>query len=479
MKISEIYNLNKTQHELDFVDIDPKKDKQVFVDPFFLSTRNQPWCLDASRTIKSFFQHAIDLIKINDIDGARSFFIHLNELNETCLGLSKLEPQGRGVGGNDAERIFESILESKAVETGLVEDLEDTAIFIEGISKDKVSDMATNIIKKHLIEYTQAQCQLWNLALTPNVPTGYFWNASNKTWDNIHMERLVIDEKPILLVPKIAVSFHKDYVDKQYYQHFILNFLQNDHLKKKSSLVKTRKLSEDKYVTKKDIIETEAPFSKEFLRDFTKNHPEVFKNFRNEKIKNARPISNNELEEVNIINLVDYLVDKLKTTKAGNDEAGEYHKLIVGILELIFFPYLNNPIKEKEINDGRKRIDITFDNAANSGFFYTLHNIHQIVSRYVFVECKNYSEDPNNPEADQLSGRFSVNTSKVGFLVCRKIENRKLFLNRCRDIWKQKNELIIPLTDEDVVKILEDIKKGAIHPEENLLNDLRREIILA
>jgi hypothetical protein len=153
--------------------------------------------------------------------------------------------------------------------------------------------------------------------------------------------------------------------------------------------------------------------------------------------------------------------------------------LIVGILEFIFFPFLNNPIPEKTINDGRKRIDITFDNAADSGFFYSLHSIHQIPSRYVFVECKNYSEDPDNPAVDQLSGRFSVNTSKFGLLVCRKIENSKLFLKRCQDIWKQKNELIISLTDEDILVILEGIKKGVVHPEEEMLNDLRREIIVS
>lgn len=479
MKISEIYNLNKTQHELDFVDIDPKLDKHVFVDPFFLSTRKQPWCIDASRTIKSFFQHAIDLIKINDIEGAKSFFVNLNELNETCLGLSKSDPQGHGVGGDDAERIFESILESKAVETGLVEDLEDTAIFIEGISRDKVSDMATNIIKKHLIDYTQAQCRLWGIDLVKDVPSGFFWNVSDKKWDNIHTERLVVNNKPLLLVPKIAVSFHRDYVDKQYYQHFVLNFLQTDHLQKNSKLVKIRKLSKEKYVTKKDIIATEAPFSKEFLRDFTKKHPEIFKDFRDEKTKNAKPIENNELEEIDIISLTDFLANKLKSIELGAQDASAYHKLIVGILEFIFFPFLNNPIAEKPINDGRKRIDITFDNAADSGFFYTLHNIHQITSRYVFVECKNYSEDLDNPAVDQLSGRFSVNTSKFGFLVCRKIENKELFLKRCRDIWKQKSELIISLTDEVIVEILEKIKQGIAHPEEKILNDLRREIIVS
>jgi hypothetical protein len=52
-------------------------------------------------------------------------------------------------------------------------------------------------------------------------------------------------------------------------------------------------------------------------------------------------------------------------------------------------------------------------------------------------------------------------------------------LDRCGDVWKQKNELIIPITDEEVIAILEKIKEGIIHPEETMLNSLRRDIILS
>ena len=150
-----------------------------------------------------------------------------------------------------------------------------------------------------------------------------------------------------------------------------------------------------------------------------------------------------------------------------------------GILEFIFYPKLINPCKENKINDGRKRIDISFDNGApNQGFFHRLQHAFNIPCPYIHVECKNYTDDPENPEVDQLAGRFSVNTGKFGILVCRKIENKNLFLKRCKDLWKQKTELIIPVTDEIIVNILSEIKNNKPHAEEEYLTNFQREVIL-
>ena len=79
---------------------------------------------------------------------------------------------------------------------------------------------------------------------------------------------------------------------------------------------------------------------------------------------------------------------------------------------------------------------------------------------YLFIECKNYSTDIANPELDQLAGRFSINRGKVGIVVCRSFDNRQLFIERCRDTYTAQRGLIIPLTDQDLVNLLDNIDES-------------------
>lgn len=179
MKISKIYNLNKSQTELDFVDIDPSEDLPLFLDPFFLSKRQDNWSVNATLTLRDFFRQLISYIKDGNEVEAKDLFDHLHEPNSTCLGLSLENPQGRGVGNNDTNKIYESLLSSRAIQTGLIQDIEDNILFVDNFGKDKLSDMTTNIITKHLIEYTQNQCHLHDIPLTNNVSSGYYWDTQN------------------------------------------------------------------------------------------------------------------------------------------------------------------------------------------------------------------------------------------------------------------------------------------------------------
>lgn len=233
------------------------------------------------------------------------------------------------------------------------------------------------------------------------------------------------------------------------------------------------------YVTKKSIREFQESFDKEWLVNFTKDHPTVFKDFKRDTIKKIKIVNNNELDcDVLLSEIIKHLISKLKSIKPGNDDASIYHRTVMGILELIFFPYLSSPQIEQEIHEGRKRIDIVFDNSAEKGFFYRLSNNYNIPSPFIFVECKNYDQDVKNPELDQLSGRLSPNRGKFGLLLCRHIEDMNLFLKRCSDTYNDDRGLIIPLVDDDLLNILRNIEENGPEVWGKLLTNRFRDIAL-
>ncbi len=479
MKISELYNLNKTQYELDFVDIDPSKDAPLFLDPYFISKGEFPLAREAYSYLRTYFEFLLALLRGNRIEEAKELFSHLGETNDLCLGMSKGKPQGHGMGPQDTDRIFESLYQSRALLTGVMDDIEDFRIFVPNVDKDKVSDMTANIIRRLLINYTKEQCELHGIPLVDDAPSGMFWDPRRKMWDNQYVSRLIIDNRPILLVPKRIVSFADKYTTKEYRQHFVLNFLQNEHLRLQTSLVQERQ-DGSQYVTKKSITETEAKMDKEYFARFTMQHPEVFAGFKNQTTNKLDCVNGEVLEELDVLAVCSFLSQKLQQTPSGTESATAYHNLIVGVLELLLYPNLSAPKKEVNIHEGRKRIDITYNNSAESGFFYTLPTqLPLLTCPYVFVECKNYSRKVSNPELDQLSGRFSPHRGRVGLLVCRGVDEQEEFTKRCADTYFDERGLVIPLFDEDLLTALMEFPVSKHHALEKIIQEKFEKIVFS
>ncbi len=484
MKISQRFGLGKSQVELDFVDIDPDRDTPLYLTPHTLGFRQDAFSAEAHRTVESFFRHFLDLMRDGQVDEARQLFAYLHEPNETCLGESSGSPNGRGVGSRQAQQIFDSIVQSRAVQTGMVEHLEDCRIFIPGIDKDKVSDMTTNIIRGNLIRYTQQQCILHGIQMRANTATGPCWSRENCRWEQYHDDMLVIDDSPILLVPKGIVSFAKTFGMGKYHQHFVLDFLKAEQLRTNGPFVRRRQLRDGREkvtVSKQEIKDGIAPASKDFVTNFTLRNRDLFRGFREWAAKSDPSLKDEQIQPgINFNAVLGHLREQLPLVPVGNDGATRYHHLVKGILEAIFYPRLISPFIEQEIHEGRKRIDIVFDNAADGGIFWRLHRVHNLPSQYIAVECKNYGREVANPEVDQLSGRFSANRGQVGLLLCRAVQDFDLLIRRCRDTYRDGRGLIIPLTDADLDRLLDEkMLNEDARPEDILLADRLRQIVMA
>ena len=151
---------------------------------------------------------------------------------------------------------------------------------------------------------------------------------------------------------------------------------------------------------------------------------------------------------------VQSLSDELGSIEPGKKDASRFHSLVKTLLTVIFEPDLHSGVCEERLHEGRGRIDIVFSNAAERGYFADLPFRHNIICPVVFFECKNYADDIAGPEFAQLTSRFSDRRSKVGFIVCRAIDNEELLKKRCRDCFHDRQEHVVVLTDSDLLTLL-------------------------
>ncbi len=459
MRISEYFGLGKSQPYLDFVDIRLDTDIEVFVCPTALKSLKSSWGHECASLIQHYFEAVLRKIQAGDDSEAQELVSALRERNEFHLGFSSGKSQGHGFGSKSAESVWGALSQSQAVKSGLLKDLEDTCLLIEGIGRDMVSDAVCNIIRGPLIRYTQDVCRYYGIPLTPGVSSGPVWNPNGEVWESSFVELPMTNEGKIILVPKLIVRHRLSYEYSEYYTHYLLPEMQSAEIASNTGLVE---LLQDgrKRVTKKALRDKYGSDKLAVLKQ-TLKHPTVLNEYREDKAERTPPPLDHEqlseIEEISPPNWND-LITRLRALSTGSDHADAYEKLIEEILSALFYPSLCSPTKQHRIHDGRKRIDITYVNEARAGFFEWLSR-HYPCS-FVFIECKNYGKEVGNPEVDQLSGRFSPNRGRVGLLVCRSVENPDTLQARCNDTARDSRGFIIYLTDDELVALMENAKLG-------------------
>lgn len=450
-RFSEYYQLNKSQQELDFIDIDTSEDIPVYIDPYAIEIHDDDRSTNSAEYIRTFFTELLEALRKKDFERARSLMGNLHEPRETFLGVSKGVPKGRGVGSGQASQLINAILKSKAYKTGLLTDLSEMALYVEGIDRDKISDLTTNIIREVLVNYTNEQCDLFSIPVKGyNGPP--LWNQSRRNWQSKIVHLPFVDETPVLLVPKHIVRRQLSLDSQQFYNKQLTEFLQTEHLRANSSLVQTLKGGQKK-VFKKDVKE-KNPYSKDFIAEFISKNPKIFEIYK-EIAQKSGAMSSFEDSDLSLPSVCGHLRSILKSIPTGKAHADDYHKFIIGALTALFYPTLIQPRKEWPINQGRKRIDIVYTNAAETGFFSHRRSDGRASANVVIIECKNYSTDLGNEETDQLLGRFDENKGRLGIITCRQLDNPTLLESRCRDAATRGQGYIIVLTDNDIDTMLE------------------------
>jgi hypothetical protein len=469
MRISEHFGLNRSQGALDFIDVELEGDTRAFVEPRAIRRIESEWAEGCVGLLQNFFKHVLKAVRNDDRDRGLNLLEGLREPNETHLGLSSDRPRGSGLGPGLIDRLWERLRQSEAAKTGLLKDLEDTALVIPEIDVDRISDMTTNIIRQPLIDYTQEMAEHYGIP-TEQVGTGHTWNPDAGTWNSEEYGHLpVTPVGPLILVPKVIVRTRLDFNSGEYFRGYILEALQNRELSAGTNLVHTLK-SGDKRVYKKDVRKKyfgKKPNIKPANEETTLEEPGLLAQYRKDKSKQGHrdpPLSYEDLENLTGAPAPDWdaLLTEVVEVPTGSAGATGYHRAAERFLTAMFYPSLTAPRIESELHQGRKRVDIRYTNNGIAGFFAWAQSNYG-PQPYVFVECKNYKGDLKNDALDQISGRFSKTRGTFGLLLCRSFKDKASFLQKCRDTASDDRGFVIVVDDGDLHDLVEARKEDDEH----------------
>jgi hypothetical protein len=461
LRVSEYYKLGKGQASLRFVDVDTQNDVRLFINASAIRSLGTDWSAECEEDIESFFEAVVGSIRTGKDDDALNLLLQLREPNETHLGLSTGASAGRGLGPEKAREIWKSLRASKAVSTGLISDLEDTALLIDGVSVDIISDIITNIIRGPLIDYTQGICEDLGIPLLDEVDSGPIWDSKTKSWKSFFVRLPMPGDEKLILVPKSIVRLTPDYDIDRYYRHYILSDIVAEEKASNSSLVqivRTGKNKGQRRVTKKSVEEKYGAQKKALAISRTNDRPELFAKFKEENSGPTPALDHRQLADAGGVPPPDWdkLLRDVIDIPVGKKSAYEYETAVQNLMEALFYPYLVEPETQTPLHGGLKRVDITFKNYAQSGFFRWLSLHHS--SSYVFLECKNYGAEIGNPEIDQIAMRFSPSRGRFGVIFCRNIEDRKRLNKRCRAAAIDGHGYVVVLDDSDLGELVDSAK---------------------
>ena len=488
MHVSDYYSLGISQPSLEFLDIDTAKDTKVFVDPHSFRFVDADWARECVALLQDFYDELIHAIRTGDRSRGLALLAWAGESDEAHLGLSVGHSQGSGIGPKLAEEIYDALATSAAVTSGIATDVEETVLFVPGILHDRVSDMTINIVRSELIAFTQRICVKYGIDLIPGVDSGPMWDRRSHSWFAAHVDLPIADTGKLLLVPRAVVRKRGTFDPDDYLSYFVLPYMQGIELERVDSPLIEHRSPTGKYrgaafVTKKSILERESEFERKPAKvintEITQEEPNLLELYRNSRSEKSEPPSHDDLASLTGSEEPDWdaLLQAVLEVPAGSAGADTYHRAVQNLLTALFYPALDQPVREFKMHEGRKRIDIVYANLASQGFFSWLRTQAGVPCGSVVVECKNYNNALGNAEFDQITGRFSPLRGKFGLLLYRGFADRKdAVVQHFRDAALDDRGFVIALDDEDL-KVLVRGRKDGDESMFSYLLDRYREII--
>lgn len=189
-------------------------DTPLFIDPFLIYAAERGVFVGSHDEIIRFFNSMFKLIAAANGDWNSLSYkkalgdLRFPEVQDLCLGYTATGTRGSGSGKEIARDIAGALEEAIAAGLVRLSHFEEIGILREGIGPDRISDITAWLLRKRLMEYTQAVCDRHPSITTQKVRVlRAYYNFDLEVWAAAEA-RLPINahnNKPVLLVPKAYI----------------------------------------------------------------------------------------------------------------------------------------------------------------------------------------------------------------------------------------------------------------------------------
>ena len=298
---------------------------------------------------------------------------------------------------------------------------EEIQLLVDGISKDRISDISCSLIKSFLIDFTIDQCQNLNIPIE---------KSSVKLFD--HKSAKIIEEEtflpvnpntksPIIFTPKRWLRYIPWISYDDYFQNYYIKDV-NKEYDGKLNRVKILNFNRSNY----DLIES-----------YTSLKETNSKDLKNDPLFSQIPVTSAKRKVTKIL--------KLPTGKTNNADR-DYEDLMVQTMASFLYPHLDFAQEQSRTDSGAQIRDLIFYNNRSYDFLKDIYDTFD--TKQIVIELKNVKE-LQREHINQINRYLTEHFGRFGIIFTRNKPPKSIYQNTI-DLWAGQRRCIIILDDSDL-----------------------------
>ena len=426
-RLTNFHNIHLAQEEIDFAIPFLDEDIPFCVDPFLLwkSPSQQDNALHTA--LINSFNHLGHLVHKGREDIAIEVIISASECNEVGLGFSSSR-KGMRIGPKVAKEILSLFTIIPEIERNGFIHFEEIQLYVDQISKDRISDITCSFLSSFLIDYTIDQCTKYNIP-TEDTLINNVYDQRKHIFDKSEKTKLPINPDtngPILLVPKRWLRKAPWINGEDYIKGYFF----------------------EKVLQKNE----ECPERGEVLNFNRKNYGVVQSYIKQKEALNKDCTNDPLFVPIPILSAKRKIktVFALPTGKTDNADK-KYEDLVCQLLVSLLYPHLDFATEQSRTDSGVLIRDLVFYNNRDIDFLDDIYKTYD--TRQVVMELKNVKAIERE-HINQLNRYLFNDFGRFGIFITRNGLPKAMYKNTI-DLWAGQRKCIIALSDEDLSMMAE------------------------